>query len=62
MPSEISRSFYRSDGHLSIMKPFKDGFSGLHQLLNSGYKKERNLFKVKGMEKILILQEPVIAK
>jgi hypothetical protein len=44
------------------MKPFKDGFSGLHQLLNSGYKKERNLFKVKGMEKILILQEPVIAK
>jgi hypothetical protein len=33
-----------------------------HHRLNSGYKKERNLFKVKRMEKILILQEPVIAK
>ena len=29
VPSEISRSVYRSDGQWSIMKPFKDGFSGL---------------------------------
>jgi hypothetical protein len=31
-------------------------------IIDSGYKKERNLFVLKGMEKILILQEPIIAK